>query len=130
MKKLKESVTLVAGIGLVVLFTSVSGIGCPIKWVTGISCAGCGMTRALLCAVRLQFEEAFHYHPLFWTMPFLVLFVLFGGALPHKPKKIVTWVFVICFVTVYFVRLLSPNDDVVTADPGGGLIAHLWNRFS
>ncbi|MEN6420524.1 MAG: DUF2752 domain-containing protein, partial [Smithella sp.] len=48
------------------------GIGCPIKFVTGIPCAGCGMSRALYCALKLDFHKAFHYHPLF-PLPFVVV---------------------------------------------------------
>ncbi|MDE7047571.1 MAG: DUF2752 domain-containing protein, partial [Lachnospiraceae bacterium] len=48
-KKGKELCNLLSAIAAVLmvygLFT-VLGIGCPIKFITGISCMGCGMTRA------------------------------------------------------------------------------------
>ena len=37
--------------------------GCPFRFFFGISCPGCGMTRALLAALRLDFAAAFSYHP-------------------------------------------------------------------
>jgi hypothetical protein len=39
--------------------------GCPFLLVTGIPCPGCGMTRAILSALRFDFTAAFGYHPLF-----------------------------------------------------------------
>ena len=72
MKKRKEALSLLIGIGLVVLWMSATGFGCPIKRITGISCAGCGMSRALLAAAHLQFSEAFYYHPLFWLCPIII----------------------------------------------------------
>ena len=41
-----------------------SGIGCPILYVIGIPCPGCGMTRAVLACLRLDFAAAFRYHPM------------------------------------------------------------------
>ncbi len=82
---------LLVGLGIVILFTHVSGIGCPIKWLTGISCAGCGMTRAIFYALQLQFGKAFYYHPLFWMMPFLVLLYLFWGKLAARVQKFIAW---------------------------------------
>ena len=41
---------------------------CPIKHIFGFSCAGCGMTRALLSALRLDFASAFYYHPLWFAV--------------------------------------------------------------
>ena len=35
--------------------------GCPFRFFFGISCPGCGMTRALLAALRLDFAAAFSY---------------------------------------------------------------------
>ena len=43
---------------------------CPFRFFFGISCPGCGMTRALLAALRLDFAAAFSYHPLFFLLPF------------------------------------------------------------
>lgn len=49
-------------------------IGCVFRLMTGIPCPGCGMTRAWLAALRLDFTAAFAYHPLFWVVP--IAFVL------------------------------------------------------
>ena len=49
-------------------------IGCIFRLMTGIPCPGCGMTRAWLAALRLDYAAAFAYHPLFWVVP--IAFVL------------------------------------------------------
>lgn len=43
--------------------------GCMIRSLTGIPCPGCGMSRAWLSALKLDFAAAFRCHPLFWTVP-------------------------------------------------------------
>ena len=130
LKKLKEAVILLTGLGLVLLFTNISGIGCPIKWLTGISCAGCGMTRALFCAVQFQFGKALHYHPLFWMLPFLVLLYLFWEKIPENPRKGILWTVIFLFAAVYCVRILLPGDYIVTADIKSGIFFRLWNIFT
>ncbi|MCL1790869.1 MAG: DUF2752 domain-containing protein [Peptococcaceae bacterium] len=45
--------------------------GCPFLAATGVPCPGCGMTRACLAFFRLDFAQAFLYHPLF---PAVLLF--------------------------------------------------------
>ena len=37
------------------------GITCPIRYVFGVSCPGCGMTRACMSALCLDFGDAFAY---------------------------------------------------------------------
>ena len=56
---------------VVVLYTAMESIGitCPIKFITGISCAGCGMSRAWMAFFQLDIAKAFAYHPLFWLVP-------------------------------------------------------------
>lgn len=39
-------------------------VGCPIKKITGIPCPGCGMTRACLHALKLDFKGMLFWHPL------------------------------------------------------------------
>lgn len=130
MKKWKNEILLLAGLGLVLLFMEISGIGCPIKWFTGISCAGCGMTRAIFWAVQLQFGRALYYHPLFWTLPFLMLLYLFREKIPRKIQRGIIGAAAVCFMAVYFIRLLDPGNDVVTADIGESLPARLWIKLS
>lgn len=60
---------------------------CPIKSITGISCLGCGLTRAFLSAFRLDFVSAFSHHFMFWSVPLLFVCFLLDGKL-FKSKKI------------------------------------------
>lgn len=119
-----------AGLGFVLLFMEISGIGCPIKWITGINCAGCGMTRAVFFAVQLRFSEAFHYHPLFWLLPFLAAFFIFRDRLSKRIQKSVIWIAVICFAAVYVFRLLDPENTVVTVELESSLPVRLWKHFT
>ena len=49
-------------------------VACVVRLVFGVPCPGCGMTRAHLAALRLDFASAFYWHPL-WMLPIpLVLF--------------------------------------------------------
>ena len=63
---------------VVVLYTAMESIGitCPIKFITGISCAGCGMSRAWMAFLHLDIAKAFTYHPLFWLVPIAVIVLL------------------------------------------------------
>lgn len=56
-------------------------IPCPLNRITGIPCPGCGMTRAYLSLLRLDFAAAFRFNPMFWSVPILLLLYLFDGRL-------------------------------------------------
>jgi hypothetical protein len=63
---------------------------CLYKNFTGHECLGCGMTRALISAVQLQFRSAYHFNKLFLiVLPILVylwaktlLALWYGNAYP------------------------------------------------
>ena len=57
------------------------GWGCPFRNLTGIPCPGCGMTRAWFAFLRLDILTAFHYHPMFWSVPVLLGYCCFDGRL-------------------------------------------------
>lgn len=101
------------------------GITCPIRFLTGISCAGCGMTRAWFSLLRLDLSAAISFHPLFWLpVPAAVLFFLRRRI----PKKVVTaamWVIIALFLAVYALRLISLDDTVTVFAPEEGLIWRL-----
>lgn len=41
---------------------------CPLRMLTGHDCPGCGLTRALLALLRLDFSAAAEYHPLIFLI--------------------------------------------------------------
>lgn len=106
-----------------------AGITCPIRFLTGVSCAGCGMSRAWLALLRLDLSAAFTYHPLFLLPVPAALVLLFRHRLP---KALVGWVLGIAgglFLVVYVVRMLRPEDTVVVFAPETGLMWRLVARL-
>ena len=69
-------------------------IGCIFLRFLHIPCPGCGMTRAWLSALSLDFASAFMHHFMFWSAPLLYLWFLFDGKL-FKNRKINKAVFVL-----------------------------------
>ncbi len=49
-------------------------IPCPFAYFLNVQCPGCGMTRAYLSLLRLDFASAFRFHSMFWSVPILVLY--------------------------------------------------------
>ena len=86
-----------------------TGIGCPIKFLTGVSCPGCGMTRAWLSALSLDFVHAFAYHPLYWSVPALMVLALVGSSIWHKVRRAVFVTALIAFLGVWVIRLALPD---------------------
>lgn len=107
------------------LVLAMSCIGCPIKYITGISCAGCGMTRACFSALRLDFSRAFYYHPLFWMVPVIGAIVLNQKKIPDKLYKAGMALLVLSFLVVYIIRLLDVENEIVTIDFSESLLGHM-----
>ena len=128
--KYKGLIGLAVGIGLYALFLQLSGIHCPIKYLIGISCPGCGMTRALLAALRLDFSAAFGYNPA-WCA--LIVCAVCALVLWFKRKrrgaKITVAVFFAVLVTVYAVRMIAGGSDVTVIEPQNGLIYRLFREI-
>ncbi len=106
-----------------------AGVTCPIRWLTGISCAGCGMSRAWLSLLRLDLSAAFAYHPLFWLPIPAALVLLFRQRLP---KALVRWTLgAACalFLVVYVIRMLQPEDAIVTFAPRTGAVYRILARL-
>ncbi|WP_316746488.1 DUF2752 domain-containing protein [Pedobacter gandavensis] len=52
-------------------------IPCPIKYLTGLDCPGCGFQRAILALIHGQWQESFQLYP-----PTIPLLLTFSIALP------------------------------------------------
>lgn len=97
--------------------------GCPIKLLTGVSCAGCGMSRAYFSLLHLDFQTAFHYHPLF-ICPIIFVAVYIGEkfGFPQKAAKAIYCVMIFLFLGVYVFRMFNPNNSIVVFEPQNGLV--------
>ena len=90
---------------------------CPIKYISGISCAGCGMTRALLSALRCDLAAAFAYHPLWIAVPMVAALLLVAHFKRWNKVFDVTIAVAAClFLIVWIIRLIDPACDVVSVD--------------
>ncbi len=67
---------------LIVMLTG-HGIPCPVHRLSGLSCPGCGMSRALAALFRLDFAAAFSYNPLWPLYLAYVLYVFLSAAVPY-----------------------------------------------
>ncbi|ACD21838.1 DUF2752 domain-containing protein [Clostridium botulinum] len=124
MKNVKINEYIKFGIAIVLLYVFYGrvGIGCPIKFLTGVSCAGCGMTRAWTCLVHLDIKGAFYYHPLFF-LPIIYFFLfLIKDKISHKTFNCVLVVGMVLFITIYIFRILNPDDIVININIENGFI--------
>lgn len=96
---------------VVVILLQALSIGCPIKFITGMSCPGCGLTRAWESALLLNFDDAVRFHPLFWVVPLVFLLL----AVSKNMKRRMTWdialgAVALCFVALWVIRLGDASD--------------------
>ena len=113
-----------AATAVVVLYTAMESIGitCPIKFITGISCAGCGMSRAWISLLHFNIHDAFMYHPLFFLPPVVVIVMLLKSKINIKIYKIIIFTIIIMFAIVYICRLIWSGDDVVVFEPQNNIL--------
>lgn len=107
---------------IAILFLYISGIGCPIKFITGISCAGCGMTRAWLCLLSGHPIRAFSFHPLYPLPALYILIYIFKHKTEKRVLSAIGGGAVILFIAVYIIRMVNPTDSVVIFHPSDGII--------
>ena len=124
-KQKKDRKELICAVtAVVILYTAMESIGitCPIKFITGISCAGCGMSRAWLAFLRLDMAKAFEYHPLFWLPPIAVIVLLCKSKINIKIYKMFIFTIILMFAIVYICRLIWSGDDIVVFEPQNNIL--------
>lgn len=121
--KTVNRVIVIITIILVYAFFYYVGIGCPIRFLTGVSCAGCGMTRAYIQAAHLDFRSAMHFHPLFWIPPVYILYCAFiKRHLKTRHDNMVSFLLISLFLLVYICRLTIVRSDILAFNPSNGAI--------
>lgn len=131
-KKAKEIQDILPAAALIALFyllLDVLGIGCPIKYVTGISCLGCGMTRAWLSILRFDLKSAIHYHPAFWLPPLVLLCYFLKSKINIKIYNFFIFTAISIFVIIYVVRLAQGNSDIVVFRPENNILFRVLKKI-
>jgi len=81
-------------------------IPCLSQLWLGIPCPGCGMTRAWTAALTLNFGSAFAYHPMFWSMPLLLIYFWANGRVfGRTADRLLLWGIAAGFLVQWIVKL-------------------------
>lgn len=73
-------------------------IVCPIYYLTGLKCPGCGITRCLFSILEGKIIEAYNYNQIVFIMlPFLLAYYICCKIL-NKPIKIPNYIFIILII--------------------------------
>ena len=111
LKKLIPAVVAVAVLAVLAVLLVTDHYMCPFKFITGIPCPACGMTRACLSVAKGDFPASFYYHPL-WpvVVPTVLVELLDGFGLIRLPKKFNNiWLCIVggLLLVCYIVRLAT-----------------------
>lgn len=104
-------------LAVVITVLIITGIWkCPLKYIFGLSCPFCGITRAIYYAVQFNFDKAFYYH-LFWPVVIIgiIIHILYEFKIITKYKKlmmILLYIFVILNFIYYIYRFINGSDIV------------------
>ena len=110
-----------------------TGTGCVFHATIGLPCPGCGLTRALLAALRGDLAGAWQMHPLFWLAPLILIsvVVLYLVAPAHlsTPGMNRFWLLLaLLFLVVFLVRMLlyfPEREPLVWNDKA--LLPRIWS---
>ena len=91
------------------------GIHCLFFRFLRIPCPGCGITRALLAALRLDFARAFRFNFMFWAVPPAV-FVFFTERFPfgRRAETVFFSAVGVGFAAQWVLHILSENFGLLT----------------
>lgn len=104
---------------------------CPIRWLFGIPCPGCGLTRACLSALQLDFPAAFTYHPLFWLIlpaGFILIHQQPLGLPGGKRLRLALCILLaVSFTGFYLYRLFWEHNPLFAVDFKSGALYRLFS---
>lgn len=91
-------------------------IGCPIRFLTGVSCPGCGMTRAVIALLKFDPKTAYQYHPMIIIMPLIGVWCFVSSRLSKRMNYIITVMTAILLAVCYAERIIEGKITVNISD--------------
>lgn len=137
-------------VALYVVLIFISGIGCPFRYFLGMSCAGCGMTRACLSALiplqsqlyepvswsqdlAYRLQQMWYYHPMVFVVIPLTVYAFFAKKPLFGTQKReigALSVLAMLFLTTWLVRLAMGSEITACDLSQGVLTAPIMQFFS
>ncbi len=77
--------------GAAVFFLIDRHIGCPVAWLIGRPCPTCGVTRAMICLLRLDFRGYWNHQPMAMPLCAALALLLHLRLLPEHSRRAVCW---------------------------------------
>ena len=111
----------------VILF--IFDIGCPTRFLYGVCCPGCGLTRASVSLLKLDFNQAIYYHPLVFLIPVIAFLFIVKDKINQTILNTLLVLIIIVFIIVYCVRLIDVNNEVVYIDFRKGVFFKVLNHI-
>ena len=130
--RVKNVISILTIILIYLFFLRYTQIGCPIRFLFGISCMGCGMTRAIIALLSMDFEKAIYYHPLVFLVPVITTLMCIEDKLVIIKKQLVQkiWIIIIIsFFITYLIRLMKFSNSVVQINIKDGFIYRVINHL-
>ncbi len=81
-----QRLMLILLVGITVSLNTVLKVGCLLKAIFHVPCPVCGMTRAYLSLLRLDFKAAVNYNPAVFVFPIICLFGILAAADKKREK--------------------------------------------
>ncbi len=110
LKLILKHITIGGLLILLVFIFSVFKIPCLFRFITGLPCPSCGMTRSFLSLLSFDFAASFAYHPLLIPALITIFIALHINVNEFKLNKrfcnVYFILFAIIFFIVYLVRLI------------------------
>ena len=126
--KNRAAVIAIAALLLIYGAAQVTGIGvCPLRTVFGLSCPGCGMSRAWWELLSGDLPGALRYHPLFWLPVPALLLLYFRDRIPPRIFTGSMIFLLLLLLAVYGIRMADPADQVVRFRPESGMFFRIFH---
>lgn len=106
---IKKHIIIISCLLIIWITYGVCGISCPVRYILGIACPTCGVTRAMIALLRGNFEGYLYYNPMALVLlsdVWVAIHVKF-----FKRFRVIMWIYLVATLTlnliIYFVRVLN-----------------------
>ncbi len=115
MKNKKQILIIIISLFILILLSLFGLYRCPFRYIFGVPCPLCGMTRAFISLLKLDISKAFYYHA-FWPvviiLSVLYFYFLFKNIKINKKMVCILDIIGILNLVYYFYRLLFLQEVV------------------